>query len=91
MADKQQILGLVSEYYRASHAKARPYKPGDPIRYAGRVYDDRELVNLVSASLDFWLTAGEWTDKFEHGLASYLGVKHTSTPARPQTSSPSWL
>ena len=72
---KEKILELVREYYRTSHAK-KPYEPGDPIRYAGRVYDEQELVNLVSASLDFWLTSGEWTEKFEHGLADYLGVKH---------------
>ena len=72
---KQQILSLTAEYYRAGSAK-KPFNPGDPIRYAGRVYDEHELMNLVSASLDFWLTAGEWADKFERGLADYLGVKH---------------
>ena len=77
MTSKDEILGLVREYYSSSHAK-KPYSPGDPIRYAGRVYDEQELVNLVSASLDFWLTAGEWTAKFEYGLADYLGVKHCS-------------
>ena len=78
MNDKElrtQILNLVSEYYK-SHHSGKPYTPGDSIRYAGRVYDEQELVNLVSASLDFWLTSGEWTAKFERGLADYLGVKH---------------
>ena len=74
---KDKILELVREYYRASHT-AKPYVQGDPIRYAGRVYDEQELVNLVSASLDFWLTAGEWTARFEKGLAEYLGVKYCS-------------
>ena len=32
------------------------------------------MVNLVDASLDFWLTAGRYADRFEAGLASYLGV-----------------
>ena len=78
MNDKElrtQILDLVSEYYKTHHS-GKPYTPGDSIRYAGRVYDEQELVNLVSASLDFWLTSGEWTAKFERGLADYLGVKH---------------
>ena len=74
---KDKILELVKEYYRSEHA-GRHYKPGGPVRYAGRVYDEQELVNLVSASLDFWLTSGEWTAKFEQGLADYLGVKYCS-------------
>ena len=73
---REQILTLVKEYYSEAHK--RSYKPGDPIRYSGRVYDENELVNLVSASLDFWLTAREWAAKFEQGLADYLGVKHCS-------------
>ncbi|MBQ7217115.1 MAG: lipopolysaccharide biosynthesis protein RfbH [Synergistaceae bacterium] len=72
---KDKILELVKEYFHTHHVK-KPYAPGDAIRYAGRVYDEQELVNLVSASLDFWLTSGEWTAKFERGLADYLGVKH---------------
>ena len=74
---KDKILELVKEYYRTQHA-AKRYKPGDPVRYAGRVYDEQELMNLVSASLDFWLTSGEWTAKIEQGLADYLGVKYCS-------------
>lgn len=69
-----KILELVKEYHGSTNTKAS-FKPGDPIRYAGRVYDEHEMINLVDASLDFWLTAGKWADKFEHDLAKYLGVK----------------
>ena len=33
------------------------------------------MVNLVDSSLDFWLTQGPWTHKFERRLADWLGVK----------------
>ncbi|MCX5706424.1 MAG: lipopolysaccharide biosynthesis protein RfbH, partial [Candidatus Omnitrophica bacterium] len=46
------------------------------INYAGRVYDEKELVSLVDASLDFWLTTGRYADKFEKSLADFLGVKY---------------
>ncbi|PIS17144.1 MAG: lipopolysaccharide biosynthesis protein RfbH, partial [Candidatus Portnoybacteria bacterium CG09_land_8_20_14_0_10_44_13] len=46
------------------------------ISYAGRVYNDKELVNLVDASLDFWLTAGRYADKFESRFAKFLGLKY---------------
>ena len=36
------------------------------------------MVNLVDASLDFWLTAGPWAHKFETRLAQWLGVKYCS-------------
>lgn len=33
---------------------------------------------LTDACLDFWLTAGPWSQAFESGFADYLGVKHCS-------------
>lgn len=72
---KQQILDLVKEYCGKYHAK-KDYAPGDRIPYAGRVYDADEMVNLVDASLEFWLTAGRYTEEFEKGLGEYLHVKY---------------
>lgn len=36
------------------------------------------VMNPVDSALKFWLTSGEYTDKFEKGLAEYLGVKYCS-------------
>ncbi len=76
--DKQQILEMVKEYTREHH-KTKEYKPGDRINYAGRVYDEEELCNLVDSALEFWLTAGRFTKEFESGLAEYLGVPFVSS------------
>lgn len=46
------------------------------VNYGGRYFDDKEIVNLVDSSLDFWLTAGPWANKFEKRLAEWLGVKY---------------
>ena len=46
------------------------------INYAGRVFDEKELISLVDASLDFWLTSGRYADKFEKELAEFLGMKY---------------
>ena len=71
---RQQILELVLQYHAAEPAKA--FRPGqDPVRYAGRHFDENELVNLVDSSLDFWLTAGRYAEEFEATLAGYLGVE----------------
>ena len=74
---RRQIMSLVEEYYTAEHIKPE-YKKGDHINYGGRVYDAHELCNLVDASLDFWLTTGPWSEKFEREFSSFLGIKHCS-------------
>ena len=73
---RQQILDQVIEYYRLAH-RAPPFVPGETrISYASRVYDERDLVALVDASLDFWLTRGEHSLAFEEAFADYLGAAH---------------
>lgn len=76
--EKTQILEMVKEYVRENH-KTKEYQPGDRINYAGRVYDENEICNLVDSALEFWLTAGRFTKEFETGLAEYLGVPYVST------------
>jgi len=75
---RQRILDEVSAFCDTFHNQRKPYIPGDRINYAGRVYDHDEMVNLVDASLEFWLTSGHWTDAFEKGLGEYLGVPYVS-------------
>ncbi|WP_180270711.1 lipopolysaccharide biosynthesis protein RfbH [Sporanaerobium hydrogeniformans] len=73
---KQEIMKLVEEYYRQEHLKHDEYLQGDRVPYAARVYDERELENLIDASLEFWLTSGRYTKEFEIGLAKFLDVKY---------------
>ena len=75
---KEKIEELVREYYQKVHRKDANDGSFEKIQYSGRVYDDREMVNLVDAALEFWLTAGHYVDQFERGLANYLDVKHCS-------------
>lgn len=75
---KEQILEMVAEYCNTYHNIQSPYKEGDRIPYASRVYDSAEMVNLVNSALEFWLTSGRYTDEFETKLAEYLGVKYCS-------------
>ena len=76
---KKQILELTREYYREVHGQKQEFVPGKTkVNYGGRYFDDEEMVNLVDASLDFWLTAGPWAHKFETRFAKWLGVKYCS-------------
>ncbi|MDR1388569.1 MAG: lipopolysaccharide biosynthesis protein RfbH [Treponema sp.] len=72
----QSILASVKVYYRSFMQK--PYRTGERIPYASRVFDESELVNLVDSSLEFWLTSGRYTDKFEKQLGEYLKVPFCS-------------
>ncbi len=76
---REEILKLVDEYCRTYHTEnKKPYESGDRIPYASRVYDSDEMVNLVDSALDFWLTAGHYTEEFEKEFASFLGVRFCS-------------
>jgi len=74
-AARKRILDQVKEFFRSKPKD--PFIPGKtPINYSGRVYDEKEIVNLVDSSLDFWLTSGRFADEFEKNLARFLGVKY---------------
>lgn len=78
---KQEILAKTREYYQLVHKpnQTAPFIKGKSrINYAGRVFDDREMVNLVDSSLEFWLTTGRFAEQFEKNFARFLGVKHCS-------------
>ena len=75
---RQQILDLVAEYAEKYKKQNTEFHEGDRIPYASRVYDGKEMVNLVDSALEFWLTAGRYTDQFERAFGKYLGVKYVS-------------
>ncbi len=74
---REEILAQVKEYCEKYHQR-KEYKEGDRIPYASRYYGSEEMVNLVDSSLEFWLTAGRYTDRFETEFAKYLGVRFCS-------------
>jgi CDP-6-deoxy-D-xylo-4-hexulose-3-dehydrase len=71
-----RILELVRDYCRVRHAPA-PFVPGQSkLPYAGRVFDEKEVVAAVEAALDFWLTLGPQGEAFERDLAAWVGARH---------------
>ncbi|MSR76802.1 MAG: lipopolysaccharide biosynthesis protein RfbH [Candidatus Omnitrophica bacterium] len=72
---RKKIHLLVRSLIKRRLAKQR-FVPGtSPVHYSGRVYDEKEVINLVDASLDFWLTAGRFAEEFERKLAKFIGVR----------------
>ncbi|MBQ6794526.1 MAG: lipopolysaccharide biosynthesis protein RfbH [Clostridia bacterium] len=73
---RERIKALVSEYYHDFKEKKDPFKEGDRISYASRVFDENEMCALTDAMLDFWLTTGRFADEFEKKFARWIGVKY---------------
>ena len=75
---KAVVLDKTQQYYLSTHKAQQSEKfiAGETkVNYAGRVYDEKELVNLIDSSLDFWLTYGKYSKTFEEKLSDYLGIR----------------
>jgi len=72
---KAEILSGVKKYYEMVHKKEEFIPGKSKVHYAGRVYDDQEMYNMVDAVLDFWVTLGPYGEKLEKELADFLNVK----------------
>jgi CDP-6-deoxy-D-xylo-4-hexulose-3-dehydrase len=74
--DRDELLQMVKAYYTQAFLPSE-FVPGEtPIHTAARVLDSDDLVHLVDAALDLWLTADRYADQFEHGLAQLLGIRY---------------
>ena len=72
---REQIKAMVAEYYHAFKEKKTPFRKGDRITYAARVFDEKEMMALTDAALDFWLTTGRFSEQFEREFAKWIGVR----------------
>ena len=74
---REEIKGLVAEYYNQfkKPEQEKAFEEGDRISYASRVYDEKEMLSLTDATLDFWLTTGRFSDEFEKNFAEWIGVR----------------
>lgn len=76
---RDQITVLVKEYAQIAYLP-KSFIPGETlIPPSGKLMDYSELENMVSASLDGWLTAGRFNEEFERKLANFLGVAYLIT------------
>jgi len=73
---RNQIKELVKKYYEVRFSKKEFFPGQTPVRYAGRVFDEKEIQYLVDASLDFWLTSGRFSDEFEMKFSDFTGVEY---------------
>jgi len=73
---RANVFAAVLDYH-AFKFQQKPFIPGQTyIPVSGKVFDSQELLHLVDASLDFWLTSGRYSTQFEQAFAKWMGVKH---------------
>src|SRR5665647_1740674 len=73
---RQEIIAKTIEYHQARFTKT-DFIPGkSKVNYAGRVFNEKEIINAVEASLDFWLTEGRFSEEFAEKIAEFLGIEH---------------
>lgn len=73
---RDEAIQAAVRYYEAAYRNGKVFAAGDRIPYAGRVFDDREIAALIDSSLDFWLTAGRYADRFEKDFARFLDIEY---------------
>ncbi len=79
MSDKdlrKEIISKTIEYYHAKFDKKEFIGGKTKVNYAGRVFNENELVNAIDASLDFWLTEGRYSEEFAEKISDFLNVEH---------------
>ena len=73
---ESEIEGIISQALLERHSSS-PFIPGETsIPVTGKVFGAEELTAAVQASLDFWLTSGPYTEKFESRFAKTVGMRH---------------
>ena len=74
---RNKILELVKDHYSEAFPQ-QEFVPGQsPIPVSGKVFDEDEILHLIDASLDFWLTTGRYAMRLERALAKFVGVRHS--------------
>jgi CDP-6-deoxy-D-xylo-4-hexulose-3-dehydrase len=76
---REQILNLVEQYAEIAFGGEKFSAGATMVPPSGKSIDASELVYMVDACLDGWLTAGRFNDEFERTLGKYLGVSHVLT------------
>ena len=70
---RSKVKEAAREYYKYVYGEKKTF---DYIPPSGKLLGEEELLNMIDASLDMWLTAGRFNKEFEVKFARYLGVKY---------------
>lgn len=69
---REAVKQAARNYYKEVHGKKQELKYIPP---SGKLLDEEDLLNMIDASLDMWLTAGRFNEQFEKDFSNFLSVK----------------
>jgi CDP-4-dehydro-6-deoxyglucose reductase, E1 len=75
-ASEQSITDFVAGEYAKRHPKHKFVAGQTPIPVTGKIFGVEEIELAVQASLEFWLTAGSYSEEFESKFAKTVGMRH---------------
>ncbi|MBP3924563.1 lipopolysaccharide biosynthesis protein RfbH [bacterium] len=70
---RNKVKDAARLYYREVFKSKKNF---DYIPPSGKLLGEEELLNMIDASLDMWLTSGRFNKEFETKFANYLNVKY---------------
>ena len=74
---ENQIIELTKSYFDLKQSSENSFVPSiSAVPVSGKVLDSEDISNMVSSSLEGWLTSGDFTDKFQDSIRNFLGVRH---------------
>jgi len=71
-----EIIEKTIAYHQLRFGEQKFIPGKSRVNYAGRVFSEKELVNAVEASLDFWLTEGRFSEEFADKIADFLDIEN---------------
>jgi CDP-6-deoxy-D-xylo-4-hexulose-3-dehydrase len=72
----ESLAAIISKIFTDRHPKT-DFVPGESqIPVTGKVFGREEINAAVEASIDFWLTSGPYTEKFEGRFAKFVGMRN---------------
>lgn len=74
--DKERILENVINYLSQKDKEIPFVKGTSEVPVSGGKLSYFDVVNLVDAALDGWMTEGVWADRFRRELSEYTGSRH---------------
>ncbi len=72
---RDEIINIIKNNYNNFYSNSIDVN-SDYIPVSGKSLDQDDLIHLIDASLDMWLTAGRFAKQFEFEFASYMEQKY---------------
>jgi CDP-6-deoxy-D-xylo-4-hexulose-3-dehydrase len=74
--NEDTIVELALNAMRSKHSPKSFIAGISAVPVTGKVFDESEITSAIKASLDFWLTAGPFTEEFERSFAKRVNMRH---------------